>query len=64
MQHSRRAISRLQIYREVWGHDFDHGTSLLEVYISYLRRKLQEAGCPCYIATVRGVGYRYEPAEG
>jgi len=64
MQHPRRAISRLQIYREVWGHDFDHGTSLLEVYISYLRRKLQEAGCPGYIATVRGVGYRYEPAEG
>ncbi len=64
MQHPHQAISRLQLYRAVWGHDFDHGTSLLEVYISYLRRKLQEAGYPGRIATVRGIGYRYEPADG
>lgn len=63
MQHPRQALSRLQLYREVWGHDFDHGTNLVEVYVSYLRRKLQEAGCQSRIVTVWGMGYRYEPAE-
>ncbi|SHK69440.1 response regulator transcription factor [Rhodothermus profundi] len=63
MQHPRQALSRLQLYREVWGHDFDHGTNLVEVYVSYLRRKLQEAGCRSRIVTVWGRGYRYEPAE-
>ena len=63
VQHPRQALSRLQLYREIWGHNFDHGTNLVEVYISYLRRKLQKAGCPGRIATVWGIGYRYEPAE-
>jgi two-component system OmpR family response regulator/two-component system response regulator MprA len=45
----------------VWGHDFDRGTNLIDVYVNYVRRKLEEAGCPSPIETVRGVGYRFDP---
>ena len=54
-----RALSRDTIHRDVWGHDFDRGTNLIDVYVNYVRRKLDEAGCPSPIETVRGVGYRY-----
>lgn len=53
------ALSRDTIHRDVWGHDFDRGTNLIDVYINYLRRKLADAGCDDSIRTVRGVGYRY-----
>jgi two-component system OmpR family response regulator/two-component system response regulator MprA len=54
-----QALSRETIHRDVWGHDFDRGTNLIDVYVNYVRRKLDEAGCPSPIETVRGVGYRY-----
>jgi two-component system OmpR family response regulator/two-component system response regulator MprA len=54
-----QALSRDTIHRDVWGHDFDRGTNLIDVYVNYVRRKLEEAGCPPPIETVRGVGYRY-----
>ena len=54
-----QALSRDTIHRDVWGHDFDRGTNLIDVYVNYLRRKLEEVGCPPPIETVRGVGYRY-----
>ncbi|WP_456429007.1 response regulator transcription factor [Rhodocaloribacter sp.] len=56
------ALSREVIHREVWGHDFDRGTNLIDVYVNYLRHKLAEAGCASRIDTVRGIGYRYVPA--
>ena len=56
-----RALSRETIHREVWGHEFDRGTNLIDVYVNYLRRKLESVGCEAVIETVRGVGYRYGP---
>jgi len=48
----------------VWGFDFDPGTKVLEVYISYLRRKLEAAGHEDPIETVRNVGYRLQARRG
>jgi two-component system response regulator MprA len=45
------------IYDRIWGYDFGPDSKNLAVYISYLRRKLAEAGCDDLIRTVRGVGY-------
>ena len=54
-----QALSRDTIHRDVWGHEFDRGTNLIDVYVNYVRRKLDEVGCSPPIETVRGVGYRY-----
>jgi len=54
-----QALSRDTIHQDVWGHDFDRGTNLIDVYVNYVRRKLDAAGCSSPIETVRGVGYRY-----
>jgi len=54
-----QALSRDTIHRDVWGHEFDRGTNLIDVYVNYVRRKLDDVGCPSPIETVRGVGYRY-----
>ena len=45
------------IYDQIWGYDFGPDSKNLAVYISYLRRKLESAGAPPLIRTVRGVGY-------
>ena len=47
----------------MWGHNFDRGTNLIDVYVAYVRSKLDEADCDHRIETVRGVGYRYVPPE-
>lgn len=59
MRHPDQVLSREQILNAVWGFDFDPKTKVLEVFIGYLRRKLDAAsgdGDP--IETVRNVGYR------
>jgi two-component system response regulator MprA len=53
----RQVLSRAQIFDRVWGYDFGPSTNALEVYIGYLRRKLEAGGEPRLIHTVRGVGY-------
>jgi two-component system OmpR family response regulator/two-component system response regulator MprA len=58
-----QVLSRDEIHRDVWGHHFDRGTNLIDVYVGYIRRKLQDAGCGTRFATVRGIGYRYVPQE-
>ena len=59
MARQGQALSRDTIHQEVWGHDFDRGTNLIDVYVNYVRRKLDEVGCDPLIETVRGIGYRY-----
>ena len=54
---TRPALSREQILSAVWGYAFDPGTNIVEVYVSYLRRKLR-CRTPAPIVTVRSVGYR------
>ena len=63
LQNPGQVLTRGQIFDRVWGYDFGSGSRTLEVYIGYLRRKLEEAGEPRLIQTVRGVGYvlREEP---
>lgn len=57
MKHPRQVLTRPQIYSEVWGYDFSGESNILEVYIRYLRRKLEARGEPRLLHTVRGVGY-------
>lgn len=57
MRHPRRVLTRAVLLREVWGFEFDPSSNTLEVYVGYLRRKLEEAGEPRLIQTIRGVGY-------
>ena len=57
LQHPRQVLTRPQIFDRVWGYDFGHASNSLEVYVGYLRRKLEAAGEPRILHTVRGVGY-------
>jgi len=57
MNHPRQVLTRTQILEHVWGYDFGPSSNSLEVYVGYLRRKLESAGEPRVIHTVRGVGY-------
>jgi two-component system, OmpR family, response regulator MprA len=57
MRNPRRVLTHDVIYDRVWGYDFGPASNALRVYVSYLRRKLDEIGAPPVIATVRGVGY-------
>jgi two-component system response regulator PrrA len=50
-------LSRAQLLDEVWGYDFDVRTNVVDVFVGYVRRKLEAAGAPRLIETVRGVGY-------
>ncbi|MGN6189656.1 MAG: response regulator transcription factor [Conexibacter sp.] len=56
MLNPRRVLSRTQLLEHVWDYDFGGDARILETYVSYLRRKLDEHGPPL-IHTVRGVGY-------
>lgn len=64
MSRRGQALSRDDIHREVWGHHFDRGTNLIDVYVGYVRNKLRESGCPAEIESVRGIGYRYASHAG
>ncbi|HEX8742029.1 MAG TPA: response regulator transcription factor [Thermoleophilaceae bacterium] len=57
MRHPRQVLPRSTIFERVWGYDFGPSTNSLEVYVSYLRRKLEAEGGPRLVQTVRGVGY-------
>jgi DNA-binding response OmpR family regulator len=58
MRHPGQVLSREQVLNAVWGFDYEPGTNVLEVYVSYLRSKLGAGGEPAPIETVRGAGYR------
>ena len=60
MREAGRAVSRTRLLANVWGYGFDPGTKVVDVYIRYLRRKVDEGepGAAALIHTVRGFGYR------
>jgi DNA-binding response OmpR family regulator len=62
-RHQGQVLSRQQILSAVWDYSFDPGSNVVDVYVSYLRNKLDRRGAPSLIATVRGAGYRFEPPE-
>jgi DNA-binding response OmpR family regulator len=55
--HPRQVLTREVIYDRVWGYDFGGESNIIEVYVRYLRQKLESAGESRLIHTVRGVGY-------
>jgi two-component system OmpR family response regulator len=62
MRNPKRVLSKSQILDRVWSYDFGGRSSIVEIYISYLRKKIDTLG-PSMIHTVRGVGYVLRPAE-
>ncbi len=57
LRHPRQVLERRQILNDVWGYDFGGDDNVLEIYIGYLRKKLEANGQSRLIQTVRGVGY-------
>ncbi|MEH1765228.1 response regulator transcription factor NblR [Nostoc sp.] len=57
MEHPREVLTREQILENVWGYDFLGESNVIEVYIRYLRLKIEDEGQKRLIQTVRGVGY-------
>ena len=62
MVNAGRVVSKAQILDHVWHFDFDGESTVVETYISYLRKKLDRTE-PTMIHTIRGVGYVLRPAE-
>jgi two-component system OmpR family response regulator len=58
MRHSGRICTRDEILAVVWGYDHDPGTNIVQVYIGYLRKRLDLPDSPAPIETIRSVGYR------
>jgi DNA-binding response OmpR family regulator len=57
MRHPQQVLTREVIYDRVWGYDFGGESNIIEVYVRYLRQKLEANNEPRLIHTVRGVGY-------
>lgn len=57
MRHPRQVLTRDILYERIWGYDYSGESNIIEVYIRYLRTKLEEGGEPRLLHTVRGVGY-------
>jgi DNA-binding response OmpR family regulator len=66
MSHPNQVISKDDLFREVWGYEFEGSTNLVEVGVRRLREKIElDPSQPQYIRTIRGVGYKYQyqPSE-
>jgi DNA-binding response OmpR family regulator len=57
MRHPQQVLTREVIYDRVWGYDFGGESNIIEVYVRYLRQKLEANNEPRLVQTVRGVGY-------
>ena len=57
MRNAGRRITRAMIVEHVWNLSFDTTTNIVDVYINYLRKKVDDEHTPRLIHTVRGVGY-------
>ena len=58
MRNARRPVTRAMIAEHVWGFDFDSGSNVIDVYVSYLRRKIDSHAEHKLIRTLRHVGYQ------
>ena len=61
MRNAGRRLTRAMIIEHVWNMNFDSTTNVVDVYINYLRRKVDDGFSPSLIQTVRGVGYQISP---
>jgi two-component system response regulator MprA len=57
LRNPERALTHAEIFYAVWGFDFGGQSNLLNVYMGYLRRKLEEGGEARLVQTIRGFGY-------
>jgi DNA-binding response OmpR family regulator len=57
LRHPGEVLDRVRLHEEVWGYTFDPGTNIADVFVGYLRRKLEAGGEPRVLETVRGVGF-------
>jgi two-component system copper resistance phosphate regulon response regulator CusR len=57
LKNQRRVLSRMEILEQVWGVDFDMGTNVVDVYVNYLRKKIESDNAPKLLHTMIGMGY-------
>jgi DNA-binding response OmpR family regulator len=57
LRNPRRVLSRMEILENVWGIDFNMNTKVVDVYVNYLRKKVNRKDLPALIQTVVGMGY-------
>ena len=62
MRHPNQVLTREMIYEHIWNYDFGGESNIIEVYVRYLRTKLEANGASRLIQTVRGVGYALREA--
>ncbi|HVM02765.1 MAG TPA: response regulator transcription factor [Acidimicrobiales bacterium] len=62
-RHPGQVLTRGQLYERVWGWNLDGSSNSLDVYVGYLRKKMEAGGEPRMLHTVRGVGYMLRPPE-
>lgn len=63
MRNPRRVLSRMEILENVWGVDFNMNTKVVDVYVNYLRKKVNRKGLSTLIQTVVGMGYMLKEEE-
>jgi DNA-binding response OmpR family regulator len=63
MRHPNQVLSRAQILSSVWDQTFETGSNVVDVYVGYLRRKLNRPDLEPLVVTVRGAGYRFSSVE-
>ncbi len=64
MRNSGKPLTRLSILQHVWEYDFEGKDNVLDVYISYLRNKIDRGRTSSLIKTIRGTGYQFEETNG
>jgi two-component system response regulator MprA len=57
MRHPRQVLTRDMIYDRIWNYDFGGESNIIEVYVRYLRQKMEAGSEPRLLQTMRGVGY-------
>jgi DNA-binding response OmpR family regulator len=62
MRHNGQVLSRQQILSAIWDYDFEPASNVVDVYVRHLRNKVDPPDGPSSIQTVRGAGYRFDPA--
>ncbi|HJQ28196.1 MAG TPA: response regulator transcription factor [Rubrobacter sp.] len=63
MRHTGQVLSRQQILSAIWDYDFEPASNVVDVYVRHLRNKVDPPEGPSLIQTVRGAGYRFNPAR-
>ena len=63
MRNTNQVVTRTMIAEHVWDYTFDSFTNIIDVYVNYLRKKVDRESDKKLIHTVRGVGYIFKEAE-